>query len=87
MRDEYFAVSVLRPVFVIGGTKQDPDVDVDIDQIVRDEFPIDDYTGRDVHGFAPIVHRFVLVIALVRVLERSPAAEQDTAFAYAFVAW
>ena len=35
--------------------------------------------GRDEHRLAPFVHRLVIVIAHVRILERAPAAEQDAA--------
>ena len=36
-------------------------------------------------AFAPFVHRLVVVIADVRILERTPAAEQDAALADFFV--
>ena len=47
---------------------------------------VDDDTGRDVHGAAPLVHVFVGVVADVGVVERSPAAEENATAADFFVA-
>ena len=71
-----FAVAlVVRPILVIRGAEKDADLSIDVDETGRDELAVHDDAGRDVHGPAPFIHRFVVVIADVRILERTPAAE------------
>ena len=67
----------LVPVVVEGAAQQDADVEVDVDQVGRDQLAVDDDAGRDVHRPAPVGHLLVGVVADVRVLERAPAAQQD----------
>src|SRR5271166_6883530 len=74
MGDKGFLV---LPVFVIRRTKQNPQPEVDIDQIGGDQLTVHDYPRGDVHRLAPLVHRPVIVVAYIRILERSPAAEKN----------
>ena len=67
------------PIVIIGVAEQDSDVEIDVDEVRGDQFAVDDDAGRDVHGPAPVGHGLVIVIANIRVLERTPAAEQDAA--------
>src|SRR5262249_21136533 len=67
----------LFPVFVVRTAEQNANAEIDIDQISRDELSVNDHTGRHVHRVAPFVHVLVGVVADCRILERSPATEQD----------
>ena len=73
--DEHLAVVV--PVVVVGMAEQDPDAQIDVDQVVRDRLAVDDHARGDEHGLAPFVHVAVGVVAHLGVVERSPAAQQD----------
>jgi hypothetical protein len=74
--DEHLLV---HPVVVERRPQQDPDAEVDVDEVVGDQLAIDDHAGRDVHRLAPAGHVLVLEVAHVRVLERAPAAQQRAA--------
>jgi hypothetical protein len=67
------------PVVVVRAAEQDPDPEVDLDEVGRDELAVDHHAGRHEHAAAPARHVAVLEVAHVRVLERAPAAEQRAA--------
>src|SRR5579862_2360756 len=73
MRDEFFPGT---PIVVEGTAKQNPDAEVDLDQIGGDEFAVDHDAGCHKHRASPFAHRLVSEVAYLRVLERSPTAEQ-----------
>ena len=70
-------VSSLDPVAVVGAAEQDPDAEVDVDEVGRHELAVDDDARGDEHLVAPVVHVLVVVVDVVGVVERAPAAEQD----------
>src|SRR5271165_3421437 len=74
MGDKGFLV---LPVFVVRRTKQNPQPEVDIDQVGGDQLAVHYYARGDVHRLAPLVHRPVIVVAYIRILERTPAAEKN----------
>ena len=85
MGHEHLAVR-LGPVLVVGVPEQDADPEVDLDQVVGDQLPVDDHTRRDEHLSTPVGHVLVLEVAVRRVVEASPAAEQDAPLADVLVA-
>ena len=74
------------PVVVVRRAEEDPHAEVDVDEVGGDELPVDDDAGRDVHAPAPVAHVVVAEVAVVRVLERAPAAEQHSTLAHLLVA-
>ena len=64
------------PVAVERVAEQDPQAQVDLDEVVGHELAVDDHAGRHEHLAAPARHRAVLEVAVVRVVERAPAAQQ-----------
>ena len=81
--DEHLLV---LPVVVEGVAEQDPDAEVDLDEVVGDQLAVDDDARRDAHGPAPLGHVPVVEVADLGVLERPPAAEQDPPPAHLLVA-
>ena len=82
---EHLAVR-LGPVLVVGVPEQDADPEVDLDQVVGDQLAVDDHARGDEHLPAPVGHVLVLEVAVRRVVEASPAAEQDAPLADVLVA-
>src|ERR1700733_5084106 len=76
----------ILPVVVIGAAEQNSDVQIDIHQIGRHQLAVDDHAGGDEHFSSPIRHVLVGVVAILRVVERSPATKQNAATADLFVA-
>src|SRR5205823_2353569 len=70
--------SFILPIVVVGVAEQDANAQVDVYQAGRDQFAVYDHARGDEHGTSPLVHRAVLIVAHIGVLERAPAAEQDT---------
>ena len=77
---------LVLPVVVEGVTEQDPDAEIDLDEVVRDQLAVDHDAGGDAHGPAPLGHVLVVEVADVGVLEGAPAVEQDPSPAHLFVA-
>ena len=69
----------LIPIVVIALAEQDPDLEVDVDEIGGDLLTVNDDAGGDEHRAPPIGHVPILVIAFIGILEGAPAAEQDAA--------
>ena len=69
------------PVIEVRGTEQDPDGQVDLDQIGRDQLAAEDETGGHVPVIAPLVHVLVLVVDVVGVVEGAPADQVGVAVA------
>ena len=69
-------LAVRLPVLVVGGAEQDPDAEVDVDEVGRDQLAVDDDARGDEHLVAPVAHRLVVVGAEVRVVERAPAVQE-----------
>ena len=57
-----------------------------VDQVGGDQLAVDDDARGDEHLAAPVGHVLVLEVAVLRVLERAPAAEQDAPLADLLVA-
>ena len=76
VRDERLLV---LPLLVVGAAQQDPDAEIDLHEVVRDELAVDDDAGRDVHRPAPRRHVLVVEVAHLGVLERAPAIQQACA--------
>ena len=74
------------PIVVERMAEQDPDAQIDLHQIVGHQFPVDHDARRNEHLAAPVGHVLVLEVAVIGILEGSPAAEQDAAFAVVLVA-
>ena len=74
LRDEHL---LLGPVLVVGAAEQDPDAEVDVDEVRGDQLAVDDDARGDEHLVAPVVHVLVAVVDVVGVVERAPAVEQD----------
>ena len=73
------------PSVVIGASEQDADVQVDIHQVRRHQFVVDDHAGSDIHRAAPFGHLLVGVIANRGIVERAPTAQQHAPPAHLFV--
>ncbi len=73
------------PVLVVRAAQQDADAEVDLGEVVGDELAVDDDAGRDEHPPAPVRHVRVGEVAVLGVVERAPAAEQDTPAAHFLV--
>ena len=78
--------SLTLPVVVERRTEQDVDAEVDVDQAGGEQLAVDDHARGHEHLAAPVLHRLVLEIAVVGVLERPPTAEQRAASADLLVA-
>ncbi len=81
--DEHLLV---LPTVVERRAEEDADAEVDVDQVVGHQLPVDDDTWGDVHGSAPFGHVPVPEVADVRVLEGTPAGKLDAAVADLVVA-
>src|SRR5438270_13779826 len=77
---------LVLPVVVVRAAQKDADAKIDVDQTGGDQLAVDNDTGRDEHRPAPLLHVLIAVVAHVRVLERAPAAEQDSPSAHFFIA-
>jgi hypothetical protein len=66
--------------------EKDANAEVDGDEVVGDELPVDDDTRCDSHRATPRGHVAVVEVADVRILERAPAAQQDAPVADLLVA-
>ena len=75
LRDEHL---LALPVVVVRRAEQDPDAQVDVDQVVGDQLAVHHDARRDEHRPAPLGHVLVVEVADRGVLEGSPAAEQRT---------
>ena len=60
--------------------------EVDLDQVVGDQLAVDDDARGDEHLAAPVGHVVVAEVAVRRVVQAAPAAEQDAALADVLVA-
>ena len=69
------------PVVVVGRAHQDPDREVDLDQVRRDQLAVEHEAGRHEPRVAPLVHVRVAVVDDVRVVERAPADQVRAAVA------
>ena len=69
-------LAVALPVLVVGGAEQDPDAEVDVDEVRGHQLAVDDDARGDEHLVAPVAHRLVVVGAEVGVVERAPAVQQ-----------
>src|SRR5271156_82483 len=75
------------PVLIERVAEEDPEPEIDLHEIVRDELPVDHDARRHEHPFSPRRHVLVLEVAIFRVLEGAPAPEQDAAVTDFFVPW
>src|SRR5580704_13437809 len=75
-----------RPVVVVRVSEQDPNTEVDRHEIVRNQFAVDDDAWSHEHLATPVTHILVLKVAVVRILESTPASQQDPPLAVVFVA-
>ena len=73
------------PIVVVRVAEEDANPKVDLDEVVGDEFAVDDDARRHEHLATPMGHVLVGEVAVVGVLVRSPASEQDAAFAVMLV--
>ena len=73
------------PIVVVRVAEEDANPKVDLDEVVGDEFAVDDDARRHEHLATPVGHVLVGEVAVVGVLVRSPASEQDAAFAVMLV--
>ena len=74
--DECFRV---LPFVVVRTAQQDANVQINVNQIVGHQLPINHHSGSHEHSAAPLGHILVGVVADVWVVERSPASQQNTA--------
>ena len=79
-------VSSLVPVVEVRRAEQDPDRQVDLDEVGRDQLAVEHEAGRDVPVPAPLGHGRVVVVDVVRVVEAAPADEVRVAVADLLVA-
>jgi hypothetical protein len=84
VRDEFFGV---LPIVVERTAQHDPQTKIDVDQVGRDQLPVDDDARRYVHGPTPASHAFVAVIADLGVVERAPATEHHPPPPDFLIAW
>ncbi len=64
--DESFGIF---PVIVIRAAEKNANVEIDIDEVRRDEFSVNDDTRRDEHLPAPRGHVLIGVITVIGVIE------------------
>src|SRR5580693_4780856 len=74
------------PIVVIRMSEQDPNAEIDRHQVVRDELAVDDDARSYKHLTTPVAHVLILEIAMIGILESTPASQQDTPLAIMFVA-
>ena len=70
---------LVLPVVEVGRAEQDPDHQVDIDEVGRDQLAVDHDAGGDVALLTPLTHVLVGVVDIVGVVEGAPADEVRTA--------
>ena len=78
LRDERLLV---RPVVEVRGAEQDPDREVDLDEVGGDQLALEHEARRDEPPPAPLGHVAVVVVDVLRVVERAPADEVGVAIA------
>ena len=66
---------LVGPVVEVARPEQDPDREVDLDQVGGDQLAVEDQARRDLPGPAPLRHVLVVVAQDVRVVEGAPAHE------------
>ena len=66
---------LVLPAVEVRGAEQDPDHQVDLDEIGRDQLAADRHARRDVALATPLGHVPVVVVDVVRIVERSPVDE------------
>ena len=71
----------LGPVVEVGGAEQDPDRQVDVDEVGGDQLAAEDEPRGHVPVVAPLVHVRVRVVDVVGVVERAPADQVGLAVA------
>src|SRR5246127_3896775 len=59
----------LIPILIIGGTQQDAKSNVNINEVSCDEFTVHNDPRGDKHCLPPLIHRLVVIIANIRILE------------------
>ena len=64
------------PVVVERAAQQDAQAEVDLHEVGRQQLTVDHDAGRHKHGPAPVGHPLVRIVALFRIVERAPAAQQ-----------
>src|SRR6201987_3690921 len=77
----------ILPVVVVGATQQDADIQVNVDQIICDEFTVHHHARGNKHPPSPSGHVLVGVIANIRVIERTPAREKYAPLSHLFIYW
>ena len=75
------------PVVVVGAAEQDSETQVDLHQVRGDQFTIDDDSGRDEHGPAPLRHSLIRVVARLGVVEGPKTTQQHAPAADLLIAW
>ena len=83
MRDERLLVG---PVVEVRRAEQDPDREVDLDEVGRDQLALEHEAGGDEPPPAPVGHVAVVVVDVLRVVERAPAHQVGVAVADHLVA-
>ena len=78
LRDERLLVG---PVVEVRRAEQDPDREVDLDEVGRDQLALEDEARRDEPPPAPLGHVAVVVVDVVGVVEAAPADEVRVAVA------
>ena len=74
------------PVLVVGAAEQDPDAEVDLDQVVGEQLAVPDHAGGDEHLPAPVGHVVVPEVAVLGVVQAAPADQVGAAAADLLVA-
>ncbi len=77
---------LVLPAVEVGAAEQDPQHQVDLDEIRRHELAVDHDAGRDEALAAPLRHRPVVVVDVVGIVEGAPADEVRVAEADLLVA-
>src|SRR5688500_17374388 len=73
------------PVLVERASQQNSHAEIDLYQIRRDQFAIDDDTWGDKHLLSPLGHITILEGGIFRILEAPPATQQDSAVSHFLV--
>ena len=77
----------ILPVVVIRATQQDADIQVNVHQVIRDEFSVHHHTGGNIHPLSPMGHVLVGVIANIWIIERTPTCEKYAPLSHFFITW
>ena len=72
---------LVLPAVEVGRPEQDPDHQVDLDQVGRDQLAVDGDARRDVSPAAPLGHVAVVVVDVVGVVEAAPVDQVGGAVA------